>query len=339
MKYLAKIFASAAIFCFIYDFDHAAFCQFAVVSTSPGDAATSVEAGATIEFYFNAPIDTSARFVRPADFFIGFYIFPEAPLSDVDSVTVSYDMRSVRLYNLHLQRDTHYVCAVFGARSVSGEPLQAPAVFSFTTAAQLPTGRVAGVIGSPHGNASGAMVLFYTTPFANKPEAIGVATSPDGVFEMSNVPAGVYWPIVVKDIDRDGSFDPKADVDMLGAYDPNGDGFPDSLVVTDGSNIDNINLTLFPYKGITDQRRYREAKTLGVKWAGDARLIKVVPPAPVTNGISALWIYLYYSEKRDGYYAVFASNSYLWTFAMDCNDWDCRVRRPDFSHTAQSYAN
>jgi len=339
MKYFAQIFASAAFVSFIYDFDHAAFCQFAVVSTSPGDAATAVDVAAIIEFHFNAPIDTAAQFARPAGFFIGFYMYPEPPLSDADSVTISYDMRSVSLHNLHLQRDTHYVCAVFGARSVSGEALQAPSVFSFTTAAQLPTGKVTGVIGSPRGNASDAMVLFYTTPFANKPEAIGIVTYRDGFFEMSNVPAGVYWPIVVKDIDRDGSFDPKADVDMLGAYDPNGDGFPDSLVVTDGCNLSNIDLTLFPYKGISDQQRYREAKTLGEKWAGDARLIKVVPPAPVTNGISALWIYLYYSEKRDGYYAVLASNSYLWTFAMDCNDWDCRVRRPDFSHTTQSYAN
>ncbi len=337
MKCLA--YNLAAAFVVILNLDQPAFGQFAVVSTFPGDAATAIETSATLEFHFNAPIDTSARFARPADFFIGFYLYPEVLLSDVDSITISYDMRSVRLHNLHLQRDTHYVCAIFGARSVSGDPLQIPFVFSFTTATQLPTGRVAGVIESPRGNASGAMVLFYTTPFANKPEAIGIAASPDGVFEMSNVAAGAYWPIVVKDMDRDGSFDPKADVDMLGAYDPNGDGFPDSIVVTDGSNLDNIDLTLFPYKGISDQRRYREAKTLGAKWAGDARLMKVVPPAPVTNGISALWIYLFYSEKRDGYYGVFASNSYLWTFTMDCNDWDCRVRRPDFSHTLQSYAN
>jgi hypothetical protein len=338
MKNLAKTFASATIVGIILGFYDPAFCQFAAVSTFPGDGATAISTTAALEFHFNAPLDTSARFARPADFFIGFYMYPEPSLSDVDSVTISYDMRTVRLHNLHLQRDTRYVCAIFGSRSVSGEPLHAPYVFSFTTASQLPKGRVSGNLGAFAADASNAMILFYTTPFTSKPEAIGVVSS-DGVFEINGVPAGIYWPIAIKDMDRDGSFDPLADVDMLGAYDPNGDGFPDSLVVTDGCRLGNIDLTLFPYKGISDQRRYREANALGRKWAGDSRLIKVVPPAPVANGVSALWVYLYHSEKRNGYYAVFASNSYLWTFEMDCNDWDCRVRRPDFSHTAQSYAN
>jgi hypothetical protein len=51
-------------------------------------------------------------------------------------------------------------------------------------------------------------------------------------------------------------------------------------------------------------------------------------PSPAVNGISGLWIYLFHSGRRNAYFAVFASNSYLWTFPMECIGNDCRVRRP-----------
>jgi hypothetical protein len=311
--------------------------QLLVVATAPFDRATAVNTAATLDIHFSAPLDTAAHFSKPEDFFIGFFMHPEAPVEAADSITVSYDLQSVRIHKLHLAPETRYVLTVFGARSVFGEMLQQPHTITFTTALWLPSGSCSGIIGIPGGDPSGTLVLLYGSPFSGKPEAFGVAPQGgEGAYEVNSIPPGVYWPMAIKDVNRNGSFDPEIDVDLLGAYDPDGDGYPDSLVVTAGSLLSSIDITLFPYKGITGSRRYREAQVLGRSWAADARLLKVAPSKPTAAGVCGMWIYLFHSSRRNEYFGVFASNSYLWTFSMDCDSEGCRPRRAAFVRSAES---
>jgi hypothetical protein len=310
--------------------------QLRVVSMLPADGATAVDTAATLEIIFSAPLDTAARFVRPKDFFLGLLFNPETPIDEVDSITISQDLRSVSLHNLHLQARTRHTFTVFAARSITGESLQQPATVTITTADELPTASLSGRIDSPGGDATGTLVLMYHVPFGGLPEGVGVVSSPDGGYQINHIPGGTYWPVAINDVNKNGSFDPEIDIDVVGVYDLGRDGFPDSLVVTPGRAFTGIDVNLFLHRGITVHQRIKEAQAMSKRWAVDARLVKAVTPMLANASVSGHWIYLFHSPARAGYFGVIATSAFIWHAPMECDADGCRFRHTDFAQTASN---
>ncbi len=50
--------------------------QLSLVSSTPANAATNVDTMATFVLTFSAPLDTTARFDEPEDFYLGMELFP-----------------------------------------------------------------------------------------------------------------------------------------------------------------------------------------------------------------------------------------------------------------------
>lgn len=166
--------------------------ELTVVSTFPSNGAVSVNTVTTGEVVFNQPIDTTAQYEIMNGFYLGMMLYP--PGGDPDSITISSDLKTVRMYNLHLTPNTRYVFALLDAKSLSGEHLKKPVVITFTTGPSLPTGRIEGNVTIPSGNPEGTLVCVFTTLFSDElPIALGVVDA-TGHYTISYVPGGTGLP-------------------------------------------------------------------------------------------------------------------------------------------------
>jgi hypothetical protein len=291
------------------------FAQFAVVSTAPTNGATNVDTAATFLITFNAPLDTSARFAWPPDFYLGLWMVPEP--GEPDSITLSPDLRTVRIHNLHLCPDTRYFLAVLGARSATGAALQLPVVVTFTTGSTLPTATVSGTIALPGGDPSGTVVALFSDLFSGDAQAMAVVPTSNGACTVQNVPSGRYWPVAHKDVDHSGDFDPNPAVDLLAVYDPNGDGVVDSLVVGEGANVTGVDMTLSAVTPLTARQRYDAAAALVGEWSADAHLVWVAAADLSPSGTSPLWLYLFFSRQEQKLHGIMASSFFLAPFSWE----------------------
>ncbi|MBC7188390.1 MAG: T9SS type A sorting domain-containing protein [Calditrichaeota bacterium] len=289
--------------------------QFAVVSTVPGNGATNVDTAATFVITFNAPLDTSARFAWPRDFYIGLSMTPEP--GEPDSVTLSPDLRTVRIHNLHLWPDTRFCLAILGARSSTGSVLQLPVVVTFTTGSTLPTATVSGIITLPGGDPSGTVVALFSDLFSGDVQAMAVVPGLSGAYMAQYVPPGRYWPVALKDVDHSGDFDPNPAADLLAVYDPNGDGVADSLVVDDGATVTGVNMTLSTFTALTARQRYAATAALVRGWSADADLVWLAAPDLSPSGTAPLWLYLFFSRREQRLYGIMASSFFLAPFHWD----------------------
>ncbi len=285
--------------------------QLAVLSTVPTDGATLVDTASTVVITFNAPLDTSARFPWPPGFFLGLSMSPEP--REPDSVSVSTDLTTVRIHNLHLAADTRYVLAVLGARSSTGASLQVPAVITFTTGAALPTAAVSGTITLPGGDPSGTLVALFPA-LMTVPEAMGVVQASSGAYQINYVPPGVYFPMALKDIDHSGDADPDPAVDLVAIYDPNGDGVADQIVVAEGAATTGIEMTLSAFAPLTARQRHTQASSLALSRVVDARLVMVACQALAPDGKSPFWLYLFYAPAHQEVLGVIATSFFLAPF-------------------------
>jgi hypothetical protein len=106
------------------------------------------------------------------------------------------------------------------------------------------------------GSATNVVVVLADGPLMGEREGIarivGVVSNPAGDYSLGNVRDGVYWPAAAKDGDGNGSIDPGLG-DPFGQYDPNGDGWPDSIVIS-GTNRSGIDITLRSISSVPDKR-------------------------------------------------------------------------------------
>lgn len=285
--------------------------QFAVTSNFPTDGATRVDTAATLEFSFNAPLDTSARFPWPPGFYLGLIVIPDTLIGDPDSVALDADLKTVRVHNLHLRRDTRYVIGILGARSTSGESLDHPTVFTFTTDNVLPSAQVSGAIAYPGSNPNGAIVGLFRNLFDDQPVALSVVPAANGQYTMRHLSGGTYWPIAMKDLNKSGALEPEVGVDVFAMYDDNGDGVVDSLVVPEGGARANVNLTLSPFAPMTARQRFAAAQALASASFGEAHPVAAISSQISAAGESGIWIYLFYSRPRAKYFSVFATSAVM----------------------------
>jgi len=311
-------------------FPVAALGQLSVVSTIPTDGATSVDTAATFEFTFSAPLDTSARFAWPPEFFLGLALIPDTLVGEPDSIALSPDLKTVRVFNLHLWPQTRYVFGILGARSTTGQLLEKPAVITFTTGTALPTATVSGTITYPGGDPTGTVVALFRNLFEENPEALSVVSSSTGTYTVNYVPGGTYWPVAVKDVDRSGDFEPEPGVDVIALYDPNGDGFADSLVVPEGGAVTGVNMTLAAFAAMTARQRYPDAQSVAQNWSADARPVAVGSGEISASGESGIWIYVFYSPSRLEYFGIMAASVFLAPFPWEDEPPDTTALPPDW---------
>ncbi|MDZ7295682.1 MAG: hypothetical protein ONB14_09720 [candidate division KSB1 bacterium] len=285
-----------------------------MVSTLPVDGATHVDTAATVVITFNAPLDTSARFAWPPNFFLGLEMSPEP--GDPDSVSLSADLSVVRVHNLHLSADTRYVLAILGARSSTGALLQTPTVMTFTTGSSLPTATVSGKVTLPGGDASGTLVALFSN-LGMGPEALAVALPPTGNFRINYVPPGVYYPVAIKDVDHSGDTDPNPAVDLMAAYDPDGDGLLDNIVVEEGAMVTGVDLTLHSFAPLTARQRFDQVVALAQTGGQDPRLVMVGCQHFSPSGEAPLWFYVFWAPGADAALGVMATSFFLAPFPWE----------------------
>ncbi len=274
--------------------------QFSVVSSIPVNGATEVDTAETMTIVFNAPIDTSARFLFPENFFLNIYFYPDSLVGEPDSITMSPDLTTVYVHNLHFAENTTYIFIIINAVNQTGDSLSAPYSTVFTTGNSLPTNTISGVIDHPEDEPEGTFVfLLEANPFESEDDTPIITgtpvTSPTGEYTIPYVEAGTYWPAAIKHFFIDDNMEIEfQEGSTLGLYDSNGDNNPDSIVVPPSQTDVNITLTQITPK--TARQAYSLVETSTQLWAADAALIQLGGD-PQADGFSLFWNFLFYSPS------------------------------------------
>ncbi len=281
-------------------FAPAAFSQFTVVSTIPADGATQVDPSGTLEINFSAPLDTSARFDYPGQFYLHLLLYPDSLMGEPDWVAISADLKTVSVHNLHLYPNTKYFLLIVDAVSTGNDSLTTPYLATFTTGNSLPTATISGQVIFPQGDPQGTLVALLThSPFSEEEgdtESGAIVQSPSGDFAIQYTDPGTYWPVALKDftITAGGDVEP-VDGGAIGFYDPNGDGEPDSIVVSTGEQVSGINIELFTLSSFTARHNYPAVLDSAQNWAADAVLVQLGTNEISATGQALIWMYAFHS--------------------------------------------
>lgn len=287
--------------------------DFAVLSSVPVNGATSVALQGSVSFTFSAPLDTSWRF-GDHQLPIGFIAADPGDSVQVDSVRLSSDFRTITLYVQH-SANTDFVWIVSAANSMDGSMLSTPYVLNYTTATSSGTQSVSGTVTLPatYQELSNKIVVgLLDNPVFSQGDINvrrAALAAGNGTYSVSGVRDGIYWPTAAVDVDHDGDIEDFGFVDLIGFYDPNADGIPDSVVVS-GNNPTGINIA-FPELTLTTARNVKpRADNVAGRFANDQQL-KFVGTIPVdSTGKSIFWIYGYYSPTLQTGTYVFATTAF-----------------------------
>lgn len=293
--------------------------QFTVVSTIPTQGATQVDTSVTIVMTFSAPLDTSARFPYPDDFFVNLLLLPDTLVGEPDSITMSPDLKTLYVHNLHLTPNITYFFVIVNAVSQAGDSLDMPYSIIFTTGSSLPTGSVSGTVSYPGNDPTGTMVvLFDGNPFESEESYAGngtVVPGSNGNYTIDYVKAGTYWPAAIKDfyINREGELE-LAPGTALGFFDFNGDSRADSIIVAPGASVNNVNISLATVYLRTARGAFPQVSSLAQNWASDAIPVMLGADVYDSTGYSTFWWYSFYSPSLSTYRDWFVAGDFIsWT--------------------------
>jgi len=284
------------------------------------NGATQVDTTLTLQITFNAPLDTTVRFPYPDNSFINMNIFPEDLYTSMDHISLSADRQTVFLHNYFLSADCDYMLIIADAVSIDGDSLAMPAVVSFSTGNSLPTATMTGTATMPSGDVVGSAVLLFTGPIYGNEEfdtaGVGVVTSAAGDYTLDYITPGTYWPAVIKNFYFDfyGMIFPATD-GWVGFYDPDNNGVPDSIIVTDGMQLTGIDISMQPTAPITARFNYPAIADSGSVWADDAELIYIMAWDISRTGKSQMWYYVFHSRQTYNYRAWVTLGSLI--FSLD----------------------
>ncbi len=318
---IKSIFHQLILIVFILSiFSSNSFSQFSVLSTSPINGTVNVDTATTLTITFSAAVDTNARFTYPGNIFIELFFTPDSLVDEPDSITFSVDMHTVYLHNLHLSEFTDYRFCILNAVSITGDSLDSPFTFSFTTnPAMSHNATVSGIIGpNPHG----AMVfLFDSNPFEEDENYWGywaVATPATGSYTVDFVAPDFYWPVVIRNyyLDEDGDIEIQ-DGSELGYLDFNGDLRPDSIFVFSGSNLTGVDMTMDDVYLQTARNSFDDINLIAQGWVFDATLVRFGGDELFPDGTSMFWQYLYHSQSLDNYKQWFLAGDMIVTIKGD----------------------
>lgn len=276
------------------------FGQFSLLSTTPPHGTAGVDTLATLSLTFNAPLDTTARFAYPGEFFLSLIFFPDSLVGDPDTITVSSDLKTVTIQGLHLAPETNYLFVIVDGVSQSGDSLDQPYPFLISTGPALPNGTVSGAVNYPGGTPESSMVFFFER---NPLEPGGggtirngaVAGGSSGGYSADFMPGGTYWPVALQNFAIDGTgefeFIPGS---AIGFYDPDGDAAPDSIIVPPGGQLSGIDITLGSMDAVYARHNFPAILALAHAWANDAYPVAIYGEVEA-DGSSYYWECWFYS--------------------------------------------
>jgi hypothetical protein len=275
------------------------FSQLSLVSSSPAHGDINVDTTATFTLTFSEPLDTSVRFENPGDFFLNLYLHPDSLYGDPDSITLSTDLKTVYVYNLHLAADVIYLFTIVDAVSMNGDSLDQPYSMTFTTASGLPTADVSGTLSYPNNDPAGTwVVLLDDYPFRQKGGGLvnGIVIPPSiNFYTIDYVYSSWYWVAALKNFHIDDEGNPLIEAGTgVGFHDADNDYVIDSIEVTTDSHISGIDFTL--HTAVLQTARDPLALVEGAvqTWSGDAFLAGLAAEVN-PDGNSTTWQYLFYS--------------------------------------------
>ncbi|HWP82940.1 MAG TPA: T9SS type A sorting domain-containing protein [Bacteroidota bacterium] len=281
--------------------------QFRVVSSSIANGAINIGTRDTISLTFSSAIDTTRVIsIRPVNRFIRYALSPADTLQHAIA-SVSTDLKTVRI-PLSLYPNREYLFAMYGAFSAIGDSVAVPFFVKFSTGSLISTRTVSGTVTLTGGSPVNSVVLLvpehrfkeemYLEPL-EYPVAATLVTDPNGTFQINYVAPGRYYAIGVKDLNGNGRWR-IFDGDAHGAYDPNADLIPDTLLVHVGQDRSGIAIGLSPLDITTTDSSASRAAARAQTWSADAKLLAVHAPDTVDNtGRAHGWVYTYYSAQRN----------------------------------------
>ena len=229
-------------------------------STTPADGATNVPVSTNIRLQFSEAIDPAGL--------DNIIVTPEIPDGtdswSPDGSTITFDP------DVDLEDDTQYVF-LFPQGAISdlaGNPMEESLSVRFTTGANFPSGRIAGQLdgdpGTAAANPAGAIVLIssvlifdYEEEGAPPIEGTDIAGT-NGVYNVTGLADGMYWPVALKETNGDGELEPDMG-DAVGAYGVDfgtGDTSADSVVVAGGALVGGIDFPLIDPSVIAGEVSY-----------------------------------------------------------------------------------
>jgi hypothetical protein len=279
----------------------AAFGQMTVVSSVPANGAVGVALSSTVSFTFSEPLDTS-RHIGDDGLCVVFLAHDPSDSLEGIGITFSPDRRTISFDLLHTA-NTDFVWLVSAAWGETGDTLSMPYPLCYTTAANHGAYNVGGTISAEGGGSPAAAVvgLMDQSPFAQGHPSLfagTVVTNVNGTYTVPFVRPGVYYPICARDGNHDGNMDGEAD--MIGFYDPEHTGQPQSITVTD-ADVTNLNLVLSHLNHWTTARENLDtAQAIAASLGSDYHLMVIQSSndSVGTDGRSRDWSYCYYSAER-----------------------------------------
>jgi hypothetical protein len=280
-----------------------ALSQFVVTSSVPSDGSVNVPLTGSVSFTFSAPLDTSARFDNPE---IPISLLSSEPKDSlvIISVTYSQDLRTISFDVVHTA-NTDFVWIITAARSSGGQSLALPYALNYTTSSAYGNYSVSGNIVFEGGNPTGAIAALFDRSLFGEEEGnikiAAVVNNSYGAYTLNYVRDGVYWPIAAKDLDGNGIITPETD--LIGFYDPDNDGQPDSIIVS-GGNLSGIDVSLrLLFNTVTAKTYLFDARIFAQLYATDQQLIAIgvhADPRGIdisVDGKAFMWVYQFFSPS------------------------------------------
>ena len=218
-----------------------------VVDSSPLNGATSVYPGDDIYVYFNYSLNENIRF-KDVNFLIT-NLYNDLDNALTDSISIVEDHRKLE-FETNLKRNQDYFILLWGIYSYNNKRMTKPFLTRFTTAASFSGYTVSGNISVKENccTAENSVVFLAENLGEDGPPTFDYCgiVDEDGNYSIPYVKPGTYIPIVVKDLNNDGSLEIDYGIDPIG--------IGDSIVVTN-SDVGGVDLTL----GLTEPYDFSNA--------------------------------------------------------------------------------
>jgi hypothetical protein len=310
-----------------------------IVSSDPPNLAAAVAADKSVTLTFNAQLDTSQHLGMDGWPVVISKIDPADSLK-IFNVTFGSNLQSIT-FELNQRANTDYVWLIGQAAFIGGGNLSRPFALNYTTAAAYGSLMVSGHVFSAKTDPANAFVGLFDrsllAPSGPMPDRmmaglekvsrqlqddggpmarlVTTVDDPTGAYRLDLVREGVYWPIAAKDMNGDGQMDPMQD--LMGFYDPDHNGVPDSLLVLGGASlnidIELINLSMPMSEPVTARARLDTAIATAKRLTPDQELkaIMVHQDTPGIDGRSNTWAYIFYSPVHKYGTVVFTGSNFV----------------------------
>ncbi len=178
--------------------------QLQVVSTSPANGESNVAAGQIISITFNEPLDITMNTGNGDD---NQFIVSNTAMELDGAFNFSSDHKTIIL-PIQTGSNHDYNFCFYGIRSESGDTLQTPYIYRFTTEPSFTGVNISGKIMScdPSLSVANTIVILYQGGKDGPDFSVITTADDDGNYNLSYVKNGAYGIVAFKDVDNNGEF-------------------------------------------------------------------------------------------------------------------------------------